>query len=138
MTMSDYALIGAVCGSIFQIVLCVGVISGCVSLCCWCHKRCRRRRPQNGVNVIYVPAPVPPEGYQLSLPNYYSAPVSPPNIGPPLPTTPPPSYQEATSPGLYPLDISQRPPLYPNPPSLGQNSQQPHNPEYCLPKYDHR
>ncbi|XP_033822813.1 submaxillary gland androgen-regulated protein 3A-like [Periophthalmus magnuspinnatus] len=138
MTMSDYAFIGAVCGSIFQIVLCVGVISGCVSLCCWCHKRCRRRRrPQNGVNVIYVPAPVPPEGFHPSLPNYYP-PVSPPNIGLPIPTAPPPSYQEATSTGPFSPDVSQRPPMYPTHPPLDQISQQPYNPEYSLPKYDHR
>ncbi|KAK7886757.1 hypothetical protein WMY93_026378 [Mugilogobius chulae] len=44
MSSLSYSLVGMICGSIFQIILCVGFISGCVSLCCWCHKRCRKRR----------------------------------------------------------------------------------------------
>lgn len=139
-------LVGGVIGAIFQIVLFVGIIAFCVFLCCWCHKRCRKRRNRtqlsvvNASTVVHVPQPLPPAGYQPSYPGYQPGYFQPAYTTMPMPMPPgaPPSYLEAMDPANAPLAAAPGPLMYPfpNPPQPMQpysdeSAQKPYNPAYC-------
>lgn len=138
------AIVGGVIGGIFQLVLVAGVIAFCVYLCCWCHKKCRKRRNQAQLNVVntstvvHVPQPLPPAGYQPSYPGYQPVYFQPGYIPMPMPPGAPPSYLEATDPVHAPLAAAQGPQMYPFPnhpqpmqPYVDESAQKPYNPAYC-------
>ncbi|XP_071350236.1 protein shisa-5-like isoform X2 [Trachinotus anak] len=124
--------------AIITVTVCVALIICCVCPCCPLHKKCCERRNQRQQTVITTTVfnapqlPLSPTGYQPSQPGYLPVPVMHGYGGPPTPTAPPPSYQEA-------IPFPQGQPMYPFPPP-GQNylppphsdelEQLPYNPSY--------
>uniref|UniRef100_A0A3P8S7Z6 Shisa N-terminal domain-containing protein n=1 Tax=Amphiprion percula TaxID=161767 RepID=A0A3P8S7Z6_AMPPE len=73
-------------GSVFPIILCVGLIICCVAPCCLCYKKCRKGG--NRTHTVVQPAVQPhsPGGYQPDYPGYHPV----PGFGDPMPPAPPP------------------------------------------------
>ncbi|XP_037629588.1 protein shisa-5-like [Sebastes umbrosus] len=133
-------LLGSILGSIFPIIICVGLIICCFAPCCLIYKKCRKggNRGSHTPNTTVIngpqqPFPQPPAapGYQPSHPGYQPVPVDPGFGGQPMPTAPP-SYNPANpAPGGYPAGPPMGP--YPGQPMMpypGQPYATPYNPSY--------
>lgn len=125
---------------ICPVLFCVVLITCCVAMCCWCRKRCHRRREPNVVtvsSVMHPPPPVPSCGCQPSCLHYQPVPFTPGYSSAPVPSAPPPSYQEATDPSYF--NMTQGGMMYHSvPQQTDGNTHQPFNPAYCPPRYDQR
>ncbi|XP_044067537.1 protein shisa-5-like [Siniperca chuatsi] len=138
-------LLGSILGTIFPIILCVGLIVCCVAPCCLFYKKCRKGRNHRNQTVLYTTAvdnapqqPLFPSGYQPSYPGYQPVHVLPGYGGPAVPSAPPPSYLEATDPAYSPVAFTPGLPMYPFPdqpyepqPHPDKLAQLPYNPSYC-------
>ncbi|XP_030584554.1 protein shisa-5-like [Archocentrus centrarchus] len=86
-------IVGSTIGTIVLVTLCVSVMICCIAPCCLCYKKCRKRPDQRQIIVINSnPSQQPPH------PGYQAVPA-----GPPMPTAPPPSYQEIINPTDFPV-----------------------------------
>ncbi|XP_026203326.1 protein shisa-5-like [Anabas testudineus] len=137
-------ILGAIFGCIVALIPCVALIICCVTPCCLIHKKCQERRNQRNQTVIttVIGAPLQPptpSGHQPSHPGYQPEPVQPGFGDYPMPSAPPPSYQEATDPANFPAPFTRGHPMYPSQPP-GQSyellplshgfAQHPYNPAY--------
>uniref|UniRef100_A0A3P9DUR0 Protein shisa-5 n=2 Tax=Maylandia zebra TaxID=106582 RepID=A0A3P9DUR0_9CICH len=119
-------IVGIVVGSLI-LLLCVVLIICCLAPCCLCYMKCQKRPTQRQIIVINsnTPQQPPHPGYQ-AVPS-----------GPPMPTAPPPSYQESTNP-THPVLFTGEPmyPLQPAsqataPPPYSEDAQPaPYNPSH--------
>ncbi|XP_015258046.1 PREDICTED: protein shisa-5-like [Cyprinodon variegatus] len=136
-------LIVGIAAAVVFAIICVCLIVCCVVPCCLCHKICKKQRHRGQAAVTntvasmpqppYSPSgyPTPPSGYQ---------PVSG-QEGLAMPSAPPPSYMECTSPSYTPAPYIQGQPMYPlTPPNQPyapqlpeEASQPPYNPSYGPP-----
>uniref|UniRef100_A0A3Q0STJ7 Shisa N-terminal domain-containing protein n=1 Tax=Amphilophus citrinellus TaxID=61819 RepID=A0A3Q0STJ7_AMPCI len=85
-------ILGSTIGTIVLVTLCVSVMICCIAPCCLCYKKCLKRPDQRQISKLATvqsivinsnPSQQPPH------PGYQAVPA-----GPPMPTAPPPSYQE--------------------------------------------
>ncbi|KAK2861915.1 hypothetical protein Q5P01_001448 [Channa striata] len=134
-------MLGVIFGSIFAITSCVGLVICCVTPCCLIHRKFQERRNQRQQTQRLAAGLAQ---YQLYPPGYQSVPVQTGFGDPPLPTAPPPSYQEATDPANFPPPFTHghpmdsfQPPGQSNAPSshLAEYAQRPYNPSYGTQTY---
>ncbi|XP_008280315.1 protein shisa-5-like [Stegastes partitus] len=126
-------LLGSILGSVFPIILCVGLIICCVAPCCLCYKKCRKGGSR-GHSIVQPPMhPQSPSGYQPGYPGYHPGPGY---GGMPMPPAPPymanngPGYPAPFNPGMpmYPLHPAGQ--VYAEPPQSEEHVQPPYNPSY--------
>uniref|UniRef100_A0A3Q1JSL4 Shisa N-terminal domain-containing protein n=1 Tax=Anabas testudineus TaxID=64144 RepID=A0A3Q1JSL4_ANATE len=134
----DSCPVRSIFGCIVALIPCVALIICCVTPCCLIHKKCQERPVIT--TVIGAPLQPPtPSGHQPSHPGYQPEPVQPGFGDYPMPSAPPPSYQEATDPANFPAPFTRGHPMYPSQPP-GQSyellplshgfAQHPYNPAY--------
>ncbi|XP_023140406.2 protein shisa-4-like [Amphiprion ocellaris] len=124
-------LLGSILGSVFPIILCVGLIICCVAPCCLCYKKCRKGGNRTHTVVQPPVQPHSPGGYQPDYPGYHPV----PGFGDPMPPAPPPysnpgyPHPAPYNPGMpmYPLNPHQ---VYAEPPQSDEHVQPPYNPSY--------
>lgn len=129
-------LLGSILGSVFPIILCVGLVICCVAPCCLFYKKCRKGRNQRNQTVVNVPnQPLSPFGNQPSHPGYQLTPTQPGFGGLPFPTAPP-TYEVADpgrppgafTPGMQVIGYPGQP--YAPPPNSNELAPLPYNPSY--------
>ncbi|XP_028262541.1 protein shisa-4-like isoform X2 [Parambassis ranga] len=136
-------VVGSILGTLFPFIICVGMIICCLAPCCWCYKNCRkgrRRRHTAVVNTTVVHALPEPSSPEYRLPYSAYQPSYPGHVGAPVPTAPPPSYQESMNQAHSPVNFSQGQVMYnphQHPSQLYSDEcvQPPFNPSYQLNHY---
>ncbi|XP_036958090.1 protein shisa-4-like isoform X2 [Acanthopagrus latus] len=131
-------VLGSTLGTIFPLILIVGVIICCVAPCCFCYKKCRKGG-NRGRQPVIGPGPMHPHspsgGYQPAYPGFQPGPAQPGFGGMPNPGAPPPSYFN-NDPGYNPAAFGPAQPMYPfgqlfaTPPDSDETVQPPFNPAY--------
>ncbi|XP_059184845.1 protein shisa-5-like [Centropristis striata] len=130
-------LLGSILGSIFPILLCVGLVICCVAPCCLFYKKCRKGRgraaPENAIYNVPQPPHNPqphPSGYPSSHPGYQPVPAQPGFGGLPFPQAPP-SYGDPNNPPVaYPMFPLPGRQYAEPPPKADEEAPLPYNPAY--------
>ncbi|XP_042354492.1 protein shisa-4-like isoform X2 [Plectropomus leopardus] len=134
-------LLGSILGSLFPIIICVGLVICCMAPCCLLYKKCRKGRSR-GSQIVTGPTSVisgPQQPFAPSFPSnpgYQPVPGQPGFGGLPNPSAPPPhmgSYGPAPQPGGFGPEVpvvNFIGPSFAQPPTSHEHSPPPYNPAY--------